>query len=102
MIGVTGQLAEGVVSDDDDRFEVVDVGDEAADCFIECGRRAGMASSCLGVAGVVVAEQAWRAGAQDSQPVGEVGGRRVSGTQVAGDDCRTGSVRGMLGEDAPG
>jgi hypothetical protein len=35
VVGVAGQLAEGVVPDDDVGSEVPDVGDEAADCFVE-------------------------------------------------------------------
>jgi hypothetical protein len=66
VVGVAGELAEGVVSDDDVGPEIPDVGDEAADCFVEGSvDEAWPTGGGLGVAGVVVAEQALRlSGAQ--------------------------------------
>ncbi|GAA2225687.1 hypothetical protein GCM10010360_54210 [Streptomyces nogalater] len=74
VLGVAGQLAEGVVSDDDVGAEAPDVGDEAADGFVEGSvDEPGPAGRRLGVAGIVVAEQAWAASAEDGEGVGEFG-----------------------------
>ncbi|GGT57992.1 hypothetical protein GCM10014713_59480 [Streptomyces purpureus] len=72
VVGVARQLPERVVTHDQLGLEVANVGDEVADCFVEGGvDEPGPAGGRLGVAGIVVAEQAGDSGAQDCQGFGD-------------------------------
>ncbi len=72
VIRVTGQLAQGVVSDDEVGLERTDVGHQPSDRVVE--RRVDQplrVRGGLGVAGVPVAEQQRRAGTEDGEGLGE-------------------------------
>src|SRR5690606_14185541 len=103
VVGVTGELADCVVGDDDVGAEVPDVGDETADGLIEGSvDKPGSAGCGLGVPGVVVAEQAWGAGAQDGEGVGEFGRSAAVGGPGGGDDRCAGTGGVVLREHTAG
>ncbi len=104
VVGVPGELAQGVVTDDDVRQEGADVCDQAADGFVQ-GRvdeTYGALGGRGGVAGIGVAEQARGAGAQDGQGVGEFGGSVARSGPGGGDDAGAGAGGVVPGEHATG
>lgn len=103
VVRVTGQLAQGVVRDDDVGAERADLLDQGGDHFVErCVDEPGTAGSRLRVAGIAVSEHARRARAECPQGVGEFRSPGAVGRPRHGDDGGARVRAGVLGEDTAG